>query len=72
MPNQQIMAEKIGISQGQLSRVFNDKPFGKTTAKKLGDYTGLNWPEFFGLKGKDIKELVSKAALEEGPQPQPQ
>jgi len=56
--NQIEIAKKTGISQSQVSRIFNGKPIGKDTARKLSKITGIKWNEIIAMEPEKIKRYL--------------
>jgi predicted XRE-type DNA-binding protein len=44
------IATLTGISQSQLSRIFDGKPYGFNSAVKIGSVLNLPWQDVFALK----------------------
>jgi len=58
--SQHKIAEKIGISQGHLSRILDGSTYGPASAKKIGDFIGVKWNEVFEMDPLDIFYALAK------------
>jgi len=54
------IAKKVGISQGQLSRIFGGETYGPTSAKKIGNFIGVKWNKVFAMEPLDIFHALAK------------
>lgn len=59
--NQKEIAEKTGISQPQISRIYNGKPISKKTAEILSKFIDRKWNNIMVMEPEKIKELLEKS-----------
>ena len=65
MATQEKIADKLGISQGQLSRFLSGESRGKNSARKIADLTGINWLECFEIDGEDLRQKLDDSVMGE-------
>lgn len=56
---QEKLAQQIGISQPLISGIFSGKKdISKSTAKKLGRFTGKPWTCFFDMSRAEVRQVL--------------
>ena len=58
------IANDLGISVAYLSQILNGYEPGKATARRMAEYTGLPWTDFFSMTPEQIRIVLFEAAAE--------
>lgn len=69
MISQSRISELTGISQAQLSRIFDGKTYGTTSAIKIGSVLNIPWQAVFSKSGLDLYHALAKK-IEETTKPE--